>query len=122
MKWWEIVLCIVINAIWVVPMIIALVIEPLIDYTNRCKANKAWVQKHGRKLKLLCLDCKYCKSYVYHPFYKYGAHGNLMAMKLPSYTLLQVYEILIYNMKETDTYISILTTLCYVTVAIQIKH
>lgn len=49
------------------------------------KNNKKYIKEHGLKLRLRCLDCKHCKWFYYHPFYKYGKYGNVMAQKLPKY-------------------------------------
>lgn len=85
MKWWEILLLIILNAIWIIPMIYELIINPLIELRTRILSNKRWNKENGHKQRKLCIECKYCKCYMYHPFYKYGSYGNYMVTKMPSY-------------------------------------
>lgn len=84
MEWWVIVLCILFNAIWIVPLIHELVISPIKEAVKRNKKNNEWVKKNGQKLAKLCLNCHYCKWFWYHPFYKYGRYGGLK-IKTPTY-------------------------------------
>lgn len=57
----------------------------IIDSIKTQKNNKKYIKEHGLKLRLRCLDCKYCKWFYYHPSYKYGKYGNVMVHKLPQY-------------------------------------
>lgn len=45
MEWWVIVLCILFNAIWIVPLIHELVISPIKEAVKRNKKNNEWVKK-----------------------------------------------------------------------------
>ena len=66
-------------------MFFALVVGPLIEDSSRQtkinKANKEWEEKHGKKQKKRCVDCWYCKTTIYKPFYTSYA----LAMRVPSY-------------------------------------
>ncbi len=73
------------NAIWVIPMIYELVIVPIGDYRKLQKKNKEFILKNGKQERLRCLECGYCVTFVYRPFYKYGPYRNVLVHKLPKY-------------------------------------
>ncbi|MDD2498662.1 MAG: hypothetical protein PHY90_11125 [Desulfitobacteriaceae bacterium] len=81
----KIFLCIAINALWVIPFVLELIIHPIQDSFRSYKKNKEWKKENGYHLKKLCIHCSYCKWYYYHPFYKYGSYGNVCVSKMPSY-------------------------------------
>lgn len=83
MKWQEIILYIVINALWVVPLLIVFY-ECISDNRKRRKANKEYVRLHGKKEKKRCLDCKYCSWHYSRTFYT-PEYRNLMVLKVPNY-------------------------------------
>lgn len=82
MTWIEIFLCIIINGIWIIPLIYELVITPIQDSIKLHKKNHIWIEINGRHLRKLCVECKYCKWYWYHPIY--GQMGFLKT-KTPQY-------------------------------------
>lgn len=76
---------IVINSIWVFPIIYELAVVPISDNWKLHKKNKELIVKNRNRMRLQCVNCKYCKTFEYHPFYRYGKHGNFMVQKLPKY-------------------------------------
>ena len=88
MEWWEILLCIIINAIWVIPISFEL-ISSIID-AYKCKkkiqeANKQYNKVYGKRLRKLCVNCSYCIWKYYHPFSSYGKNYWSMLSKTPYY-------------------------------------
>lgn len=45
------------------------------------KANQEWIKVHGVQTRRRCVNCKYCKTSVYKPFY----HSYALAMRVPRY-------------------------------------
>lgn len=74
-------------ALFAFAFVSVLIIEPIADTRKLTKRNQKYVEEHGLKgkPKKRCVDCKYCRTYLYHPFYKYGRYGNVMVSKIPSY-------------------------------------
>lgn len=81
----QIVWAILLNAVWVIPMIYELGIVPFKDYLKLLKKNKEFVLRNGKQERLVCINCHYCVTFLYRPFYKYGSYRNVMAQKLPKY-------------------------------------
>lgn len=88
MEWWEILLCIVINAVWIFPILFELVSSIVDRYKQRKKTreeNKEYNKIHGKRLRKLCINCSYCRWKHYHPFSSYGNHYWDMVSKIPCY-------------------------------------
>lgn len=85
MNWWQIALIIVLNLLWLVPLVYELLIVALIDNYKINKINKEWKKTHNVSLKKKCIDCKYCITYTHHPFNKDSGRYWSFTSKLPSY-------------------------------------
>lgn len=88
MMWWEVVLCIIINAIWILPISIELILSLVDEYKlhrDVVKANKRYNEIHGRKKRKLCIKCPYCKWKYYHPFSSRGNYYWAAVLKTPIY-------------------------------------
>lgn len=84
----EFLLCIIVNAIWIVPISLELILSIVNDYRYKKKvrkANKEYIKIHGRRLRKLCINCSYCRCKYYHPFSSYGKNYWTMASKIPCY-------------------------------------
>lgn len=75
----DIVLAIVINAIWVVPLVHGVFISSFINWCKNNAKEKQLRRIYGNRLK--CMNCKYCKRFLYRPFY----YSLQCASYLPSY-------------------------------------
>ena len=88
MELWEILLGIIINAIWVVPISFELV-SSIVDSCKHKKrireSNKEYNKIHGKRLRKLCVNCSYCRWKYYHPFSSYGKYYWTMVSKIPCY-------------------------------------
>ena len=84
MEWWEILLCIIINAIWAGPILIELVLS-VVDSCKYKKRIREYNKTHGKRLRKLCVNCSYCRWKYYHPFSSYGKHYWNMVSKTPYY-------------------------------------
>lgn len=78
-KPWEIVLCIIFNAIWIIPFLLLVVISPFAEKRERSKKEQEYLKQYGPRM--LCMDCKFCKTRLHRPFY----NSNMMATYHPSY-------------------------------------
>lgn len=74
----DIILAILISAIWVVPFAYEM-ITGFIDDHKRSVQERKLMQSLGRRK--ACIDCKYCKKYKYRPFYG----STAFSYDLPSY-------------------------------------
>ena len=61
------------------------IFEFLIPALEIHKKNKKIIKQFGKRIRKKCIECKYCKWFWYHPFYKYGQYGNLFVTKTPEY-------------------------------------
>ena len=68
-------------------MIGGLVVDPIIQHYKIKKRNKAFFENDNihKRVKMRCLDCKYCQTFKDHAFYKYGPLGNVAVTKHPKY-------------------------------------
>lgn len=75
------------TALIVIAFVWGVLIDGIIDSVKLRKRNKEFREQNSLvgRLRLRCLDCKYCQKYTYHPFYKYGPYGNYMTSLLPRY-------------------------------------
>ena len=90
MEWWKILLCIIINAIWIVPILIELISSTVDCYKQKKKIredNKEFNKIYGKRLRKLCINCSYCRWKYYHPFSSYGNHYWDMVSKIPCYCI-----------------------------------
>lgn len=86
METWKIILGIISACIFLGIPIWELIIVTIRNNIKLRKKNNKWKKAHpDKKLKLLCVNCKFCKTYTYHPFYKHGKYGNVFTTKEPSY-------------------------------------
>lgn len=60
---------------------IVIIVEAIINRIKLEKANRIWVKKNGKKLRKLCINCSYCKTKIYRPFY--GSYE--LASRIPVY-------------------------------------
>ena len=81
----QILLAIVINSIWVIPMIYELVIVPIQDSIKLRKRNKEYDSSHNKSQRLKCVDCKYCISFLDRAFHKNSKYANFMRIRVPKY-------------------------------------
>lgn len=79
MEWYEILLGVFLFSLWFIPFVYELFISTFIDWNRRNKQNKEWKKQNPGKMRLRCIECKYCKWYYYRPFYNSGG------IKIPSY-------------------------------------
>ena len=75
----EIVLLVIINAIWVVPFLYEIVIVPIFEYVLRAKEEKQLLTLEGRRIQ--CIHCSYCHKFIYRPFY----HSYIGTTYTPAY-------------------------------------
>lgn len=73
------ILCVAINALWILPVILELFIFPFMDYRKRNQKEKELLKIEGPRLN--CINCDYCKRKLYKPFYN-SYHG---AQYVPSW-------------------------------------
>lgn len=57
---WQIILCIAINAVWVIPFSLEIIIYPIRDHIRETKELKNDPNRH--RMRIQCITCKYCKS------------------------------------------------------------
>ena len=74
----------IISAIIVSVPFLFIFLDSLPDIIKRRKSNKQFVATYGKKNKKRCLDCKYCKTFIYRPFHSYQ-YRNHMTRNLPEY-------------------------------------
>ncbi len=86
LKWYQILLAAPFVGIVVYGLGYEVFLRSFIDWLKQEKKNKEWKKNNPeKKLRLLCLNCKYCKWYNYHPFYKHGPYRNVAVSKEPTY-------------------------------------
>ena len=65
MNWWQILLTVIINLIWIIPFVIVVIIEPIKENKEYRKKYNNWNETHPSLQRRLCKTCKYSKSETY---------------------------------------------------------
>ena len=91
MEIWYIILAIVLNAIWIIPFIMEIIIYPLKNRMKYDKKFKKWDSEHPDLLRRRCMDCKYCKKatsyfgrYPHGKPFRYPDYCRLLHIRLSS--------------------------------------
>lgn len=61
MNWWQILLCILLNAIWVCPFAYEVIYIPIVEHCKYNKKFNKWNQEHPNLQRIRCKNCKYAK-------------------------------------------------------------
>ena len=62
MDWWEVLLCVLINAIWMYFFITEIIIIPIIENFKYNKKRKKWDKENPNLQRIKCKNCKYAKK------------------------------------------------------------
>lgn len=62
MEWYQILLAISINALWIIPLVLDVIIYPLKESIEYNRIFYKWNSEHPDLLRKRCMDCKYCKK------------------------------------------------------------
>ena len=81
----QIIFAILLNSIWVIPLFYELIFIPLKENMQFRKRNTEYNSNHEKRLRLKCVDCNYCISFLDRSFHKNSKYANSMRMKLPKY-------------------------------------
>lgn len=88
MEQWYPLLCIAINALWIIPISLEMISSMVDSHKHKKKIredNKEYDRIHGKKLRKLCINCSYCRWKYYHPFSSRGKYYWAMVSKIPCY-------------------------------------
>ena len=91
MKWYLVLLGIMVNGIWFFPIVWELLSTSIQDYKFRKqykkqikKANEEYRKNNTCKSRRLCINCSYCRWKRYHPF-GHGKNYWAFVSKTPQY-------------------------------------
>ncbi len=66
MEWWQILLCVIFNGVWVSAFVSEIIVLPIINNRKYKEKRKQWDEAHPDLTRIRCKDCKYCKSETYY--------------------------------------------------------
>lgn len=81
MEWWQVLLCIAINALWVVPLVKEVVIFGIRERINYEKQYSEWNKRHPDHIRIKCADCQYVKKETYYS----GRYPHSTPNRVPVY-------------------------------------